>query len=114
MPSFKIRQGVLANSGIMTGSLGNTVSKLQFGSGTVYSPSFLGTGGSAATGTLTIPNAATGDKVFITAASAPAGLQIGYGYISAASVLTLNFQASGCVAIASCQLTINYLLLSGS
>ena len=114
MPAFKVRQGLLSTNTITTGSLGNAVSKLQFGSGTVYSPSFLGTGGSALTGTITIPNAATTDKVLITAASAPPGLNISYGYISAASVLTLNFQSSGCVAISSCMLTINYLLLSGS
>lgn len=114
MPAFKMRQGMLLTNKLTTGSLGNAVTKLQMGSGTIYSPSFLGTGGSALTGTMTIANAATADKVFVQAASAPAGLNIGYAYISAASVLTVNFQSSGCAAISSCMLTLNYLLMSGS
>ena len=114
MPAFKMRQGMLLTNRFTLGSTSNALTKLQMGSGTIYSPSFLGTGGSAVTGTLTIPNAATTDKVFVQAASAPAGLNIGYAYISAASVMTVNFQSSGCVAISSCQLTLNYLLMSGS
>lgn len=115
MPALKIRQGILTTNYLTTGSLGNAVGKLQFGSGLVNSPSFGATAGaSGATATLTIPNAATSDKVFVQAASAPVGVEITYGYISAASVLTLGFQSSGCTAVAGCAMTINYLLLSGS
>ena len=114
MPAFKMRQGVLLTNNLTTGSLGNAIGKLQFGSGTVYSPSFLGTGGSSLAGTMTIANAATTDKVFVQAASVPGGLNIGHAYISAASTLTMLFMSSGCAPIASCQLTINYLLLAAS
>ena len=115
MPAFKMRQGLLTTNILTTGSLGNGISKLQFGSGTIYSPSFgAAAGASAATATMTIANAATGDFVFVNAASAPTGLEVRTAYISAASVMTVAFEASPCSAVTSCQLTLHYLLLTGS
>lgn len=115
MPVFKMRQGMLLTNKLTLGTTGNAVSKLQMGSGTISSPSFGATAGaSAATATMTIANAATTDKVFAMPASAPAGLGVAYAYISAASVMTVGFQSSGCTAIAGCQMTLNYLLLAAS
>ena len=116
MPRFKIRQGVLAVSGITTGSLGNATSKLQHGSKVVVCPSFGAiAGASGATETAIIANAAVGDMVFLTAASLPVGLNLIGAYISAASTLTMYFSTSGCQAIAAgLGLDINYLLISGS
>jgi len=115
MPAFKMRQGVLLTNNLTTGSLGNALGKIQFGSGTISSPSFGATAGaSATTATLTIANAATTDKVFAMPASAPVGLEVTYAYVSAASVLTVGFQSSGCSAVTGCQITMNYLLLAAS
>lgn len=112
---FKLRQSTLMTNNIQAGSLGNALSKLQFGKSTIYSPSFAATAGaSAATGTFTISNAALGDMLFVTAGSVPVGLNITSACVTAASVASLYFNTSGCTGVASCQLTIQYLLLSGS
>jgi hypothetical protein len=116
MPALKIRQGILTTNYLTSGSLGNAITKIQIGTGTVQSPSFAATAGaSAQTATLTVGNAATSDKVWVTAASPSiAGLFISSAYVSAASVITMNFQASPCTAVAGCAMKVDYLLIAGS
>jgi hypothetical protein len=110
MASFRIRQKIEATGGLELND-GTNVTKLLIGSGCVTSPPYANqTSGSGNSCPMTVPGAATGCKVFITATSLPNGLLIGGG-IAGTDKIDVFFTTTGCVAINAAAVTVDYIVV---
>ena len=122
MASYKIRRLTRPTGGITVGNFnvdtggnvtigttGTELTKLICGSGVVTAISC----GAASSGsaTITVPNLATSDLVFVMASSTAACTFIMGACATAASVLTIKFQNSGSAASADQPWTVQYLAL---
>jgi hypothetical protein len=102
-------------SGVAIGA-GTKVTKMLFGTGIVFAPSFgaaaaASGGGVESSCGMTLTGAAIGNYVWATATSMPTGLTM----VSASPYtdgLEMGFIGAACTAVAACHLTIQYLVLS--
>lgn len=102
--------GVVTSGSEKFGSVGNTVSKMLFGTSVVTAISC----GAASSGSanITVANLALGDKVFVTPASMAACTFMSGACATAASVLSFMYQNAGSAAMADAPLTISYFAIS--
>ena len=112
--TFSNSGSIVGTGGLQLGSTGNKASKLIFGTGEVFAPSFGAACGGvySALGScqMTVANVAIGDKVFVMATSMPGGLIL-YSASANTGKIDLNF-CTACAAVAAAWLTVQYLVMN--
>jgi len=107
MSKFKVRRNTLATGGLQVGASGDNISnRLIFGSVSACVPAGVATSGLGA-GSMSIPNAVTGMKLFFTGSLAN-GVSIYAASVDSAGVVTASYVGAAGATIAS-TLTFWYL-----
>lgn len=102
----------ISSSGVAIGG-GTKLTKLLFGSANVAAPSFGATAGASIAGSpITVTGAAVGSYAWVTSTSMPDGLTLVSGS-PASNLINLTFESAACTAVAGCNLTIQYLVITG-
>lgn len=111
MASFKVRRKLIAKGGLQTGSNGQTINDLLFGSACINAPSAVGD--ARVTGSGAVSNVADGDTLLVfPSASLEAGMFM-YSTCAITGGIAASFMNSGSAAVsASSDVAVNYVVLS--